>query len=77
MNGRIREESMEDMHLEMHLETYVAQCNALECLHSSEYHVCNLFQLQLYPYRMFVFTDYRWCAADHKKTEASIICVVT
>lgn len=30
MNERIREENMEGVHLEMHLETHAAQCNALE-----------------------------------------------
>jgi len=43
MNERIREESKEGALLEIHLETYAAQGTALECLHSSEYHVCNLF----------------------------------
>lgn len=46
------------VHLEVLLETNTAQCKALECLCSAKYHVCNLLQLQLYPYHMFVFTDY-------------------
>lgn len=58
MNERIREKNMVGVHLQMHLETHAAQTNALECLQSSEYHVCNLFQLQLYTCHMSVFTDY-------------------
>lgn len=46
------------VHLEVLLETNAAQCKALERLCSAKYHVCNLLQLQLYPYPMFVFTDY-------------------
>lgn len=55
MNERIREENIQGVHLEMHPETHAAQCNALECLHSS--YICNLFQLQRYTYHMSVFTD--------------------
>lgn len=40
--------NMEGVHLETHPETRAAQCNALECLHSDRYHVCNLFQFPLY-----------------------------